>query len=58
MQGTDDKGKVYPRCYITGLCINALIDEYVRAFPSVVRVRMDVAIDQTHVLIGGSDGLH
>lgn len=47
MRGTDCRGIEYPRRYMMGLCVNALIGEYLNIFPTVVHVQMDVAIDQT-----------
>lgn len=51
MWGIDNKGNEFPKRHMMGRCINSLINEYLKSFPTVVRIHMDVAINTTHLVV-------
>lgn len=54
--GTTREGKVLPREHgMTSLCIQHVVDAYVRKHPGCVHVNIDIALDDTHVLYDAKD---
>lgn len=49
--GTDRRGKVYPRMHLFSVaCVQVMLAEYLRKYPTVIHVNMDIAIPDQQYL--------